>query len=136
MKVYKKLAVAFQEHENCIKVGNTEWEGRWYDTIQDITEEYLPNGSGFNAGTSFQFNQSEPERLVLFSAFQVMNAVGGYIRWVDFNIVVTPSLSMDFKTEIKILESSNLTLREVEDPGLLDYIGEVFAECLNKEYAD
>jgi hypothetical protein len=127
-RVYQKLASTFMAYQNCIVSGNQEWKDKHEKTINDIMEHNLPNGSGFDIGISFDFENSKDNKLIMLSSYHLMNDNGMYDGWIDFKIIVKPSLAFGFTLDIigpfSRLRSCHYSLK--------DYIAETIDYCLNK----
>ena len=120
--VYQVIASAFQARLNCEKSGNTEWHGRHADRIESLVQELAPSGSGFDNGTSFNMEESKPERLVFDTAFHHMNDGGYYDGWSHHKVIVTPSLVFGF--DMRITGQNKRDIKE--------YMLDVFSEFLSK----
>lgn len=124
MKVYQKLAIVFNAVNNCKARGNNEWIVKHTQTINDICNDNLPHGSGFDSGTHFDFDKSRDDRLVIYTEFHHMDGNGYYIGWTKHGIIVTPSLAFGF----------NIRVTGVDKRGIKEYIAEVFNDALDAEY--
>jgi hypothetical protein len=71
--IYQIIASRLSAMLNCEKNGNVEWLSRHAEKIENIVKEYMPSGSGIDAGTKFDFDASKPERLVFTFGFHHMN---------------------------------------------------------------
>ena len=120
-KVYQQLATSYTAFLNCIESGNKEWEEKHEQTITDLCENSLPHGSGFDSGTSFDFDASKKNRLVLCTSYHHMDESGYYCGWSDHNVVVTPDLQSGFDLRI--------TGRNVRD--IKDYMYDIFSIALD-----
>lgn len=120
MPVYKAIAHTFEARANCIKSQNTEWQGKHEDKILDIVKECLPSGSGFDNGTTFDFDKSLPHRLVFNVSFHHMNDNGMYDGWTQHAVIVHPSLAHDFKLDVTGRDRNEIK----------SYIHEVFSSAL------
>jgi len=49
----------------------------------------------------FNFNKSKQNKLVIDSSFHTMNENGFYDGWIDFSIIITPSLAHGLNIDIK-----------------------------------
>lgn len=64
--------------------------------LRKLCREYLPSGSGFDAGTSlveeacFTGNKGFPSRLVFSTSFHHLNEHGSYDGWSEHKVIVTP----------------------------------------------
>lgn len=124
--LYKRLASALQAIENCAKSGNAEWQARHDDTIKNLCRDYLPCGGGFDSGTTFNFDDSKPQRLVLQTSFHHMNEHGYYDGWTEHAVIITPCLFSEFNVDVRGRDRS----------GIKDHIAETFAQALRQEIPD
>jgi hypothetical protein len=124
MKMYQKLATCFVARENCAKTGNDEWFEKHTNSIETILD-YLPHGSGFDTDIKLDYDASSIDRLVLYGSFHSMDEMGGYDGWIDFSVIIKPSLSFGFEARI------NGRFGKKQD--LKTYIVEFLSECLSKE---
>jgi len=112
------------------------------DTVSEmlpIVNQYLPSGSGFDHGTSFDVEKSNPNKLIFQTSFHHMSEHGYYTRWTDHKVTVTPSFcGFDVKVsgvnhnQIKdyIAECFDYTLSEVTGDNLIEqYVKISHANC-------
>lgn len=99
----------------------TDKLGEICDTIESLTKEHMPSGSGFDDGTTFNFDESNENKLVFNTSFHHMNFHGFYVGWTEHKVVVVP----DFRFKYMM----NITGRNKND--IKDYIGEVFSAALD-----
>jgi hypothetical protein len=92
----------------------------------DLSDKYLPHGSGFDIGSNVYLPKSSEQKLVILSAYHPMNEAGMYIGWIDFTVIVRASLIFGYTTEVKGPFSRRNMM------SLKDYIMDEFHECLNK----
>ena len=127
MKIYQKIAIAFGAYLNCVKSDiRTEWEEKHAEKIEEICKNELPSGSGFDSGTTFDFDKSQKNQLVFHADFHHMDDNGYYCGWSEHTVVVTPDLCFDFNLKI--------TGRNVRD--IKDYIAETYNYHLNREFEE
>jgi hypothetical protein len=105
--------------ENCSRDGNLVWKSKHRDALAWFAKEYLPHGSGVDSGTTIDVDRSTPNRLVLLTSFHHMDE-GSYTNWTDHEVIVTPSLALDF----------NLRVTGKDQNGIKDYLDSLFRECL------
>lgn len=74
---------------NCEKSANYEWRDRHAAALVAIVREG-PSGSGWDSGTQFDSDRSEPNKLVFFGSYHHMDEMGGYDGWTDHAITVRP----------------------------------------------
>lgn len=122
MKLYRKLASLVQAHINCEISGNKEWFEEHEARIEELVENYMPSGSGFDCGTKIDLDKSTPEKLVFYTDFHHMNE-GYYDGWTEHRITVRPSLAFGFTLTI-----SGRNRNEIKD-----YIHQAFDCALNEE---
>lgn len=116
-----RLASLLVAIENCKKSGNSEWEERHGETIDDLVKGHFPSGSGFDGGT-FLTDQTRPNRLVIKADYHHMTE-GYYDGWTEHEVIVTPDLAFGFDLRI--------TGRNRND--IKEYIAQIFYEVLSKE---
>jgi hypothetical protein len=97
---YSRIANLFVAHENCVKSGNKEYEDRHANNLEDLVKNYLPRGSGFDAGTKFIWEESNRNKLVFATSFNHMNEGGYYDGWTDHKVIVTPDLLFGYNIKI------------------------------------
>lgn len=127
-RVYERIAGLTEARTNCIKAGNTDWQGRHEDAIKAIVNVHMPFGSGFDSGTSLDMDKSSSKRLVFLSSFHVMDDNGFYDGWIDFRVIVTPDLSRWF--DIRVVGSFG------RRNDLRSYVADVFMAALTAETGD
>jgi len=122
MKVYRKLALTTRAwlHEH-----DTKNKERHRETIEKLVSKYLPDGSGINNGVTFNFGESCSSKLVFNSSYH-LNFDGSYGDWIDFTVVVSPSLIREVDITI-----NGKTIGENYD--IHDYLHEVFYNSLIQE---
>jgi hypothetical protein len=121
--LYQKLAELVLAIDNCEKSGNSEWRVKHNEYLQKLIKQYLPSGSGFDAGTGLDICESNPQRLVFTTAFHHMNDAGYYVGWTEHKVIITPSLAFGFDIRI--------TGRDKND--IKNYINECFYSALRTE---
>ncbi len=130
-KVYQvianKLNASLMLAKNNIQ---NEWSEKHPEDIEKIVNEYMPSGSGFNTGTNFSFEKSNPEKLIFESEYEYMNNNGMYAGSIPFTVTVKPSLIGEIDVTVSG-RFSKLPTYLGED--LKDCIVETFNNCLNKE---
>lgn len=93
MKLYQKLASLVVARRNCIKSGNSEWEGRHEDEILSLVKDKMPSGSGIDTGTKIDLDASTGEKLVFNCSYHHMNEHGYYDGWTEHKVTVRPCFS-------------------------------------------
>jgi len=131
-KLYKVIAGRVIAIENCIRSGNTEWKEKHEETL-DKAIGFLPSGSGLDNGTTVNFEMCKTDRIVLDSSFHVLDENGFYDGWIEFVIILTPSLLNDFNISIvgKFSNRKNNIRKDCSD--IKSYLAELFADTFNSE---
>lgn len=120
-KVYQVLASRIAARLNSMKVGH-QWVERHTDAIEQIERDYLPSGSGFDAGTKIDLEASNGNRLVLVTEFHHMNEMGGYDGWTTHRVIVEPDLYYGF----------TLTITGRDRDQIKDYLSDMFNQALDE----
>ena len=74
--LYRCLAAIVAARLTCIKRENAGWVETHTNRINTLVDEYLPNGSGFDDGTTIDLNRSTGNKLVFGASFHHMNDAG------------------------------------------------------------
>jgi len=106
-KVYARLARLFDAYLRNIETGNLEWRDKHQEEIDSICENYLPSGSGFNSGTTFDYDRSKPNKLVLNTSYRHMDENGYYCGWSDHTVTIRASLAFGFDLAISGRDRNN-----------------------------
>jgi methionine synthase I (cobalamin-dependent) len=125
MKVYQKLAGSFNAMLNCQKNNNDSWEQIHHDIIENVTDTFLPSGSGIDSGNNFDFQNSKNERLIINSAFHKMDQNGFYDGWINYKVIIKPSLQFNFTLSI----IGNFGRRQE----IKEYLYNIYSEALEQE---
>lgn len=124
--LFRHLASKLQAIANCAS-HTTEtaalWQTRHENDLIHLVKEFMPSGSGIDAGTQMDYDQSNPNKLVFTTSFHHMNEAGYYDGWTEHKVIVTPSLTSDY--EMKITGRDRNQIKE--------YLTEVFDAALSDE---
>ena len=120
--VLTQIARSFQAWQNCVELENEEWKARHQEKIEELCENRLPSGSGFDAGVLLDFDTSRTDRLVFVTSFHHMDDGGGYCGRSDHNVIVKPSLAFGYTLRV--------TGKNVD--WIKPYIGDTFAEAFDQ----
>lgn len=137
MKIYKKLAQIAYSRLRCIDSINSSsitdnirnWKN-WIDTYEDgidyIMQNVFPYGSGIDNGCTFNYDKSYNNRIVINSGYHCMNENGYYDGWIDFTVVLTPDLELDYSLKIvgKFGKYGHVK----------DYLYQIFHDSFDHEY--
>jgi len=131
-KLYKVIAGRVIAIENCIRSNNTEWKEKHETTLEKVIN-FLPSGSGIDAGIKVNFEMSKVDKIVLDSSFHVLDENGFYDGWIDFKIIIRPSLTNDFNIDIvgKFTNRKNSIKKDCSD--IKEYLQDIFSDSLNQE---
>jgi len=106
------------------------------DTVAEmlpIVNQYLPSGSGFDAGTHFDVEQSTDTKLVFYTSFHHMNDHGSYTRWTEHKITVTPTFS---GFDIKVWGRDFYDIKEFIASCFDNILGEKVGDNLIRRYRE
>lgn len=121
-RVYECIARAIVARQNCHDSENVEWFDRHTERVESLIREHLPRGSGFDRGTSIDWDKSTGERLVFNTAFHHMDENGFYDGWSEHSVIITPSLSFGF--DLRVTGRDRRQIKE--------FIGDTFHHALDK----
>ena len=99
-----------------------EWPKRHKDRILAIVKEHMPSGSGFDSGTSFDFDKSKADKMVFNTYFHHMNDGGYYDGWTEHSVIVTPAF-----------RGYHLRVTGKNKNDIKDCIGDVFYNALSED---
>jgi hypothetical protein len=121
--LYSELAHLVSARRNCEKTGSTEWRDKHEDSIGNLCREYLPSGSGFDAGSHIDLDASHAEKLVFTTSYHHMNNGGYYDGWTEHTVTVTPSFIGGFNIRVSGRNQNDIK----------GYIAESFSYVLQME---
>ena len=139
-KVYQRIATLHRAILDCIEFDNLEWEYKHKEELTRILNNHLPSivqsskesqhcESGIDgwidSGTDLHLGGSKADRLVFFSGYHKMNENGMYDGWIDFDIIVKPSLQFGIEIDVRG--------KFGKDQDIKEYIHEMFNSALNEE---
>lgn len=122
-KLYAKLARTMDAYIRCNESMNDKWLDIHENSINKLTDSYMPSGSGIDSGTTFDFAGSTANKLIFTFEYHHMNEGGYYDGWTEHKCIVTPSLA--FGIDIKITGSNRNDIK--------DYLYQTFEYCLTQE---
>ena len=93
LPLYQLIARAGEAVRNCAKNGNEVWLHVWEDLLEQC-EEFLPSGSGFDAGTKIEY--AGKSKIILQTSFHHMDEHGHY----EHTVTVIPDLMYGFDIRI------------------------------------
>jgi len=98
---------------------NPTYREHWSDYLNYLEDNFLPSGSGFDAGTRLDRVKSLPDKIVLGTSFHHMDQHGGYCGWTEHDVVITPSF---IGAQIKVTGRDKRQIK--------DYISDTMHEVL------
>jgi hypothetical protein len=128
-KLYQELSSLLIAYDNCVKSGN-DWADKHEERIEELCKDNLPHGSGIDGEEiTLDMGDSQPNRLVFHSSYHYMDENGMYDGWLDFSVIVKPSLA--FGMDMRIIGRRHQ--RSLDSLGLGDYLHEIFSNALETE---
>lgn len=124
--VVQRFAGLIRARLDCIETKNENWQDAHEYSIETLLKKHLPSGSGVDGETTIDYGKSKPDRIVINSSYHVMNEMGGYTGWIDYRVIVTPSLQFNFDLNIIGNFSAKKQL------GLRDYLHGVYDHALSE----
>jgi hypothetical protein len=91
--VYAEIDSLITAIEHCKATKNETWEDRHRERLREIEQNLLPSGSGFDSGSTVDLERSNRDRIIINSAFHIMNECGYYDGWIHFEVIVQPTFS-------------------------------------------
>jgi hypothetical protein len=123
--LYSELASTIDACKTCAKdlPRMAEWYGKHKKNILALVREHMPSGSGFDCGTTIDYDDSHAEKLVFTTSFHHMNSDGYYCGWTEHTVTVTPSFIGGFNLRISGRNANNIK----------EYIHDAFSSALKTE---
>jgi hypothetical protein len=91
--LYLALSTLLQHHWTLSKkyeTGAPDMADHCMEEAQRLARDHLPSGSGFNQGTTLDPERCRTTKLMFLTAFQHMDAAGGYGGWTSHSVKVNP----------------------------------------------
>ena len=101
---------------------NQSFIDMWLTMLEGLQSE-LPQGSGFDSGSTIDIDSSRPNKLVFLTAFHHMDESGFYDGWTNHKVIVTPDFR--FGLDLQITGNNRNNIKE--------YIGDCFHEVLGRK---
>lgn len=127
--VVQRFAGLIWARLNCIENKNDNWQYRHEDSIETIIKDRLPSVSEVDGETTINYEKSKPDRIVINSSCLVRDEWGGYAGWVDYRVIIKPSLQFGFELNIVGNFSSNR-----DAFGVKDYLYEIYEQALSEVF--
>lgn len=121
--LFRLIASTLQARNNCLaRNPSRDMANQHENTIDHLCKDFMPSGSGIDCGTSFNWEESTPARLVFTTAFHHMNDGGYYDGWTEHKVIVTPSLTSAFDLKVTGRDRNEIK----------DYLAEEFRTALSE----
>lgn len=118
-KFFHTIAHRFFQYERAF---NERSKRQYKEEIKLLCKLHAPSGSGFDRGTSFDFERSKPDHLVFETHFHHMDDNGSYTCWTRHPVTVRPSFIWGVEIIVNGRNHNNIK----------DYIAEVFQDLSEK----
>lgn len=122
-RIYQALATKYASYLSWLDT-NMDRANIFGDEIERPVKNKFPSGSGFDSGTTFNFEESKKDKLVFDTSFHHMNEHGFYDGMTEHKVIVTPSWH---SFDIKVTGRDRNQIKE--------YIADCFYSVLNEEYS-
>jgi hypothetical protein len=106
----------------CLDNGS-DWVERHEAAIEEIVNK-LPFGSGIDNGHTLDYDESSSDKIVINSAYHVMDSNGYYRRWINYRVVITASLQFGFEVAVRGAFS-----RHKDGNDVREYLEDLYANC-------
>lgn len=123
--LYIALATLCQRYHNLANqfaLGNYSMAEHCEEEAHRLVREYMPSGSGFDAGTELVIDACDSSCLVFKTAFHHMDEHGGYDGWTEHKVKVTAEFG---GFDVYVGGQNRNQIRA--------YIGDVFHDALSQE---
>lgn len=124
--LYQRIASSLEAQANCDRSGNAEWRHLHAQTVVNLVRKFMPSGSGFDSGTTLDFDSSDQSRLTFATSFHHMNEHGFYDGWTEHGVVITASLAHGIDMRITGRDRNQIK----------DYLAETFDVALRRVLTD
>lgn len=118
-----KLSNSLQAYKTCIERGNTEWEEKHRENIEEMLKN-LPSGSGLDNGVKFDWDNSTANKLIFSFGFHHLNEGGFYDGWTQHKLTLKPAFIHGY--EMKISGPDRNWVK--------DYLSDLFHEVFQLEH--
>lgn len=131
MKVYQQLASLIQAYHNCLRTNN-DYADKHQERVEQIADDYLPSGSGFDSGTTIDIESSDGVmKIILETSFHHMSEYGFYCGWSDHRITILSSFhGFDWTTES---DYSGMDDDDFDREGFEDYLTDCLYHSLTQD---
>ena len=123
--LYVALASLCQRYHNTARqfaLGNPSMAEHCLEEAHRLVREYMPSGSGFDAGTELVIDVCDASTLVFKTAFHHMDEQGSYDGWTEHKVLVTAEF-----------DGFDIYVGGRDRNQIKDYIADTFHYALNQE---
>lgn len=123
--VVQRAASLILAIQNCQKPGfngHPDYPAKHVEALEELARDYLPSGSGFDSGCTFDIDASRADCLVIHTSFHHMDENGYYCGWSDHVIRVRAHLA--FGSTVSV---SGRNVRDIKD-----YIADTFDSAMSE----
>ena len=113
-----------------VKTGNENWQDTHEYQLEILLSDILPSGSGIDLANTINYDKSRPDRIVIDSAYHIMDSEGFYREWIVFQVIITPDLQFGFVLKIVGKFSKN---KHAVRSGLKNELEELYTEALRED---
>ena len=129
VKWYQQAARTIQAIQNCQALDDIrepqEKIQRYHEPMIKELEAMLPHGSGIDGETGIDIDASRSDRIVVYGSYHCMSEYGYYTHWIDYTVVIKPSLMFGFD----ILIRGNFG----RDQDIKEYLYDLYSDVLGEE---
>jgi hypothetical protein len=117
-KLITRIYRSLQALRSNQKINNVEWIEKWSEL-----NNYLPDGSGFDAGCEIDVENSNETKIIILFSFHHLNENGYYEGWTDHKLTCRPTFD---GIDMKISGPNKNQIK--------DYLYDTFDYILNEEH--
>ncbi len=93
------------------------------ENAENLVAEHFPSGSGFDSGTTIEWDECKYNKIVLRADFHHIDDNGFYCGWSEHKIVIKPSFTFGY----------DLVITGKNRRGIKEYIGDIIHGILQKD---
>lgn len=118
--LYQHIANLFHAYN---KAPIAEWKISHEQNLKKLIKNHMPSGSGFDNGTTFDFQNSTIDKLIFHTSFHHMNIYCEYDGWTKHKITVKPSFL--YGMTISITGTNRNEVKDVINFTFRDYLNKI-----------
>ena len=113
-----------------VKTGNENWQDTHEYQLEILLSDILPSGAGIDGESTINYEKSRPARIVIDSAYHIMDSEGFYREWIPFRVIIAPDLQFGFAVKIGGKFRKN---KHAVRSGLKEELEELYTEALGED---